>query len=166
VTAALRTRWRWVAAAAAVVVAVPLALAALGGPDDGPATSGNEDAVAIGRSVESGGAAAPGLAVPDGAAPDAAPDAAAAPATEVVFELTGSGTVDVVTYSRGSAVAQVSEVELPWEQTLPGAEGPAEYSLSAAGTSGEIACRIIVDGVVLAEQALGEYAAISCSGRL
>ena len=51
-------------------------------------------------------------------------------------------------------------------QTAPAAEGPAEYSVSAAGASGELSCRIVVDGVVLAEETAGDYGAISCAGRL
>ena len=147
--------------AAAVAVAVPIALGLLGGSDDAPGQAG--DTVAIGRSADSGepGAAPPGDPAPPGA--PAGPDAPAA--NEVTFEVTGSGSAGAITYSRGSSVAQVSGVDLPWEQTLPGAEGPAEYSVSAVGASGEISCRIVIDGVVLAEETAGEYPAVSCSGR-
>lgn len=147
-----------VAATAAVAVAVPVALLTLGGSDDGSGSQAGGP-VAIERSAESGGS---------GAAPAGDPAEAPAPtaATEVTFEVTGSGSVGVITYSRGPAVAQVSGVELPWEQTAPAAEGPAEYSVSAAGASGELSCRIVVDGVVLAEETAGDYGAISCAGRL
>ncbi|WP_141279823.1 MmpS family transport accessory protein [Pseudonocardia hydrocarbonoxydans] len=157
-----RRKWRWaVAAAAAVAVVVPIALLTLGGSDDGSGSSQARGPVAIERSAESdGSAAAPAGDPADPAAP------AASAATEVTFEVTGSGTVGVITYSRGSSVAQVSGVDLPWEQTAPAAEGPAEYSVSAAGASGEMSCRILVDDVVLAEETAGDYGAVSCSGRL
>lgn len=150
------------AGAAAVAVAVPIALVALGSPDDGSETTRAGGTVAIERSADSGGSGtAPGG---DPAAADAA--AADAPAaTEVTFEVTGSGPVGAITYIRGDSVAQVSGVELPWEYTGPAAEGPAEYSVSAAGGSGEISCRVLVDGVVLAEASDSEYSAVSCSGR-
>lgn len=149
-------------AAAAVAVAVPIALVVFGGSDDGPGSS--QDTVAIGRSADSAG---PGTAPAGDPADPAADDAAAAPAaTEVTFEVNGSGSVGVITFSRGTTVSQVSGVELPWTQTLPAAAGPVEYSVSAAGASGEISCRIVVDDVVLAEGTDSEYSAVSCSGRL
>ncbi len=148
-----------VGAAAAVAVAVPIALVVLGGPDDVSGASQAGGTVAIGRSADSGGSdTAP-------AGDPAAIDAVAPAATEVTFEVTGSGSVGAITYIRGESVAQVSGVELPWEQTGPAAAEPAEYSISAAGASGEISCRIVVDGVVLAEESDSEYSAVSCSGR-
>lgn len=143
-------------AAAAVAVAVPVALTALGGPDDGPGTPRAGGAVAFGMSADSG---------PAGAA--AAGDPAAAPAAaEVVFEVTGSGSVGVITYSRGTSVGQVSAVDLPWQHTVPATGEPTDYSVAAAGASGDISCRIVVDGVVLAEATDSEYSAVACSGRL
>jgi hypothetical protein len=114
--------------------------------------------VAIERSAERGGSD------PAPAGDPAATDAPAAPATEVTFEVTGSGSVGAITYSWDTSVAYVSGVELPWEQTVPAAAGTAEYSISAAGASGEISCRILVDGVVLVEETDSEYSAVSCRG--
>lgn len=160
VAAALRRRWPWVVGAAAAAVAVPIALVVLGGPDDGSGATQAGGTVAIERSADSGGSD------PAPAGDPAATDAPAAPAaTEVTFEVTGSGSVGAITYSRGASVGQVSGVELPWEQTGPAAAEPTEYSVSAAGGSGEISCRIVVDGVVLVEESDSEYSAVSCSGR-
>jgi hypothetical protein len=142
-------------AAAAVAVAVPIALTALGGPDGEPAASRTGSAVAFGTSADSG---------PPAAAATGDPAAAPAPA-EVVFEVTGSGSAGVISYSRGTSVGQVSDVELPWQYTVPAADGPTDYSLAAAGASGDVSCRIVVDGVVLAEATDSEYSAVSCSGR-
>lgn len=144
---------------AAVAVAVPVALVVLGGPDDDSGAPQAGGTVAIGRSADGG--SDPGLA-----GDPAAADADAAPAaTEVTFEVTGSGSVGAITYSRGPSIAQVSGVELPWERTGPAADGPAEYSVSATGGSGELSCRIVVDGVVLAEETDGGSSAVFCSGR-
>ncbi|MEU6700778.1 MmpS family transport accessory protein [Pseudonocardia sp. NPDC046786] len=66
---------------------------------------------------------------------------------------------------RGTAVSQVSGAELPWERTLPAESGPTDYSVSAAGGSGEISCRILVEGAVISEEsAEGDFSAVSCSG--
>ncbi len=147
-----------VGAAAAVVVAVPITLTVLGGPDGVSGPAGGT--VAIERSADSGRSGVAPAGDPD------ATDAAAGPAaTEVTFEVTGSGPAGAITYSRGESVAQLSGAELPWEQTLPAVAEPAEYSVSAAGASGEISCRIVIDGVVLAEATESEYSAVSCSVR-
>lgn len=146
-----------VGAAAAVAVAVPIALVVLGGPDDGSGAPEAGSTVAIGRSADSDGS---------DTAPAADPAAADAPAArEVVFEVTGSGPVGAITYSQGAAVAYVSGVELPWEKTVPAAAETVEYSVSAAGGSGEVSCRIVVDGVVLAEETDSEYSAVTCRSR-
>lgn len=149
-----------VGAAAAVAVAVPIALVVLDGPDDGSGASEAGGTVAIGRSADAGGSdTAP-------AGDPAATDAPAAPsATEIIFEVTGSGPVGAITYSRGAAVAYVSGVELPWEKTVPADPETAEYSVSAAGANGEVSCRIVIDGVVIAEETDSEYSAVTCRGR-
>ncbi|MBW0119040.1 MmpS family transport accessory protein [Pseudonocardia abyssalis] len=158
-TAARRRRWLWVVAAA-VVVAVPVGLVVLDGPDDGSGASQAAGTVEIGRSADSDGSA------PAPAGDPAATDAPAGPtATEVTFEVTGSGPVGAITYSRGAVVANVSGVELPWEKTVPAAAETVEYSISAAGATGEVSCRIVVDGVVLAEETDSEYSAVYCSAR-
>lgn len=148
-------------AAAAVAVAVPVALTALGGPDDGPGTPRAGETVAFGTSTdgEPAGAAATGDPATDD--PAATPQAA-----EVVFEVTGSGTAGVITYGRGASVGQVSAVELPWRYTVPATGEPTDYSVAAAGASGEVSCRIVVDGTVVAEATDSEYSAVACSGRL
>ncbi|MBW0093274.1 hypothetical protein I4I73_29040 [Pseudonocardia sp. KRD-184] len=143
-------------AAAAVAVAVPIALTALGGPGDGPGTPRAGETVAFGTSADSEPAGA--VATGD---PAATPEAA-----EVVFEVTGSGTAGVITYSRGQSVGQISAVELPWRYTVPATGEPTDYSVAAAGASGEVSCRIVVDGIVVAEATDSEFSAVACSGRL
>lgn len=145
-----------VGAAAAVAVAAPIALTVLGGSDDEPGTPRTGSTVAFGMPAGSG---PPGAAATD--EPAATPAAA-----EVVFEVTGSGSVSAITYSRGTSVGQVSAVELPWRHTVPAAAEPTDYSVAATGESGDISCRIVVDGVVLAEATDSEYSAVSCNGRL
>ncbi|MFB9382067.1 MmpS family transport accessory protein, partial [Pseudonocardia petroleophila] len=149
-------RRRWViGAAAAVVVAVPIALVVVGGADDVPEPAQTGGTVAFGT---------PDAASLSGVSPTADPAAAAQPAAaEVTLEVTGSGSVGALTYSRGTSVAQLSGAELPWEKTFPAGDGPAEYSVAAAGASGEISCRIVADGVVLAEQTDGS--AVFCGAR-
>ncbi|MEU6700796.1 MmpS family transport accessory protein [Pseudonocardia sp. NPDC046786] len=159
-----RRRWPWLAAAAAVAAAVPIGVAVLGGSDDEPRTAPTEEAVASGTpSGQEAGGGEPGGEDP-GIEP--AVDAVTEPAaTEVIFEVNGSGSAGTITVGRGTAVSQVSGAELPWERTLPAESGPTDYSVSAAGGSGEISCRILVDGAVISEESAdGDFSAVSCSG--
>ncbi|WP_344025933.1 MmpS family transport accessory protein, partial [Pseudonocardia kongjuensis] len=155
-----RRRWPWLAAAAAVAAAVPIGFAVLGGSDDEPRTAPTEETVASGTpsgDQETGGGD-PGV--------EPAVDAVTEPAaTEVTFEVNGSGSAVTITVGRGTAVSQVSGAELPWERTLPAEPESTDYSVSAAGGSGEISCRILVDGAVISEEsAEGDFSAVSCSG--
>ena len=170
-----RRRWRWVvgaAAAIALAAAVPIGLGVLGSSDDEFEASRTEGTVAFGTPTGSSPAGtAPAGTGPAGTAPAVgAPDdgAAAQPpaAAQVTYEVTGSGSAGTITVGRGTSVTQVSGAELPWQQTSPVAAEPTEYSVSAAGGSGEITCRIVVDGAVLSEESEdGDYSAVSCSGR-
>jgi len=109
----------------------------------GTASAGNEEP-AVAPAVET--------------APEPAP-------TEVTFEVTGSGSADTITIGRGTSVAQVSGAELPWQRSSPAEAEPTDYSVSAAGGSGRISCRILVDGAVVSEEsAEGDFSAVSCSG--
>lgn len=159
---ARRRRWPWVVgAAAAIAAAVPIGLVVFDGSHDGVEASRTEATVAFGTPT---GSSEPGSAP---VADDPVVDAAAPPAAaQVTYEVTGSGSAGTITVGRGTSVSQVSGAELPWQQTSPADVEPTEYSVSAAGGSGEISCRIVVDGAVLSEQsAEGDYSAVSCSGR-
>lgn len=153
-----RRRWPWVvggvAAAAAVV---PLGLAVLGGSEEQRGSSRAGSVVGV---ETLSGTGQPGVA------PTAAGPAPPPAATQVTYEVTGSGSAGAITFGRGKSVAQVSDTKLPWKQTSPAVAEPAEYTLTAAGGSGQMSCRILVDGAVLAEEkADGDYAAVYCSGR-
>lgn len=96
--------------------------------------------------------------------PAGAPVAPAAVRTvshSVVYELLGAHGARNVTYAAaGSALTQQSEVATPWSVTFTRA-GPAGrsefYSIAARNPGpGELRCRIVVDGVVVAEQAVAE----------
>lgn len=96
--------------------------------------------------------------------PVAAPVVPAAVATvshSVVYELLGAHGAQDVTYSgAGSVLTQHAEVATPWSAgfTRVGPVGRTEfYSVAARNTGpGELRCRILVDGVVVAEKTVAE----------
>ncbi|MBN9794100.1 hypothetical protein DMP17_36785 [Pseudonocardia sp. TMWB2A] len=157
---ARRRRWPWVVGVvAAAAAAVPIGLAVLGGTEDETPAAWREGQVAFGAST---GGGQPGV-VP-------ATEVAAAPTTsaaaQITYEVTGSGSGVTITFGRGTSVAQVSGADLPWERTAPAAGEPTDYSVTAAGGSGELSCRILVDGAVISEESAdGDYSAVSCNGR-
>ncbi|WP_019855518.1 MmpS family transport accessory protein [Actinopolyspora mortivallis] len=88
-------------------------------------------------------------------------------AGQVVYEITGSGSVASVTYGKGTQTSQDTNAELPWSQKTEAAEGVEFYSLTAQNgqEGGEIACKITVDGEVLAENTSnGPHAVVNCNG--
>nr|WP_218862200.1 MmpS family transport accessory protein [Actinopolyspora biskrensis] len=88
-------------------------------------------------------------------------------AGEVVYEVTGSGGANSITFGRGGQTSQNTNAELPWSKTAEAAEGMDFYSLSAQNGQGggDITCKITVDGEVLAENTSnGQYAVVSCNG--
>ncbi len=154
-----RRRWPWVAGvAAAAAVAVPIGFAVFGGTEDETPAAWREGTVAFGAST---GGGQPGVV----AATDAGVALSAPAAAQVTYQVTGSGSDVTITFGRGTSVAQVSGADLPWERTAPAADEPADYSVTAAGGSGELSCRILVDGAVVSEQSAdGDYSAVSCNG--
>jgi hypothetical protein len=96
--------------------------------------------------------------------PVAAPVAPVAVATtshSVVYELLGAhGAQDVTYAAAASALTQRAEVTTPWsaEFTRVGPAGRTEfYSIAARNPGpGELRCRIVVDGVVVAEKTVAE----------
>ncbi|MBN9797754.1 MmpS family transport accessory protein [Pseudonocardia alni] len=158
-----RRRWPWVVGvAAAAAAAVPIGLAVFGGTGDETPAAWREGSVAFGAST---GGGQPGV-VP-ATEVSTAPTAPTAPAAaQITYEVTGSGSGVTITFGRGTSVAQVSGTDLPWERTAPAAGEPTDYSVTAAGGSGELSCRILVDGAVISEESAdGDYSAVSCNGR-
>ena len=96
--------------------------------------------------------------------PVAAPVGPAAVRTvshSVVYELLGAHGARNVTYAAaGSALTQRAEVTTPWstEFTRVGPAGRTEfYSIAAQNPGpGELRCRIVVDGVVVADKTVTE----------
>ncbi|MFI5593322.1 MmpS family transport accessory protein [Amycolatopsis sp. NPDC051758] len=96
--------------------------------------------------------------------PVAAPVVPAAVATvshSVVYELLGPDGARNVTYAAaGSALTQQAEVTTPWSVSFTRV-GPADrtefYSIAAQNPGpGELRCRILVDGAVVAEKSVTE----------
>ena len=125
--------------------------------------------------INSGGSPAPTGTT--GAAPSAAPSSApsaagggaetSAPAASgVVFEVTGSGRATSISYGTNGGVSQANGERLPWTESVEASDGFGVYSLTAQSNgSGEITCRITVDGEEIARQtSTGQYAVVSCSG--
>ena len=87
----------------------------------------------------------------------------------VVYELLGTDGARNLTYAgEGASLVQQAEVWTPWMTTFI-RTGPADrtefYSVSAQSAGpGELRCRILVDGVVVAEKAVsGEGSLFSCA---
>lgn len=85
----------------------------------------------------------------------------------VRYEVTGSGRGSV-TWTDGSGnMGQQTSARLPWSKDVKPADGFGFYSLTVTGGTGggEVGCRIVKDGAVIAEQsAEGRFASASCSG--
>jgi hypothetical protein len=116
-----------------------------------------------------GGSTAPtGAAPASSAAPSSAPSAADSSATSsgVVYEVTGSGRSTSISYGTNGSVSQANGERLPWRESAAAPDGFAIYSLTAqSGSSGQITCRITVNGQEVARQSsTGQYAVVSCSG--
>ncbi|VVJ21177.1 Uncharacterised protein [Amycolatopsis camponoti] len=89
------------------------------------------------------------------------PAAVATASHSVVYELLGAhGAQDVTYAAAGAALTQRVEVTTPWsvEFTRVGPAGRTEfYSIAARNPGpGELRCRIVVDGVVVAEKSVTE----------
>ncbi|MEV7040531.1 MmpS family transport accessory protein [Amycolatopsis sp. NPDC051061] len=89
------------------------------------------------------------------------PAAVATTSHSVVYELLGAhGARDVTYAAAGSALTQHAEVTTPWsaEFTRVGPVGRTEfYSIAARNPGpGDLRCRIVVDGVVVAEKTVAE----------
>lgn len=112
-----------------------------------------------------------GCGMPSAASAGAALDAATddGPST-VLYEVTGptkAGNITYVGAGQSMNIAQEQGAALPWSKTveMSGSMNVATLSAQNAG-SGDITCRITVDGEVVSEiTSSGEYAIASCSSR-
>ena len=116
-------------------------------------------------------AAASAAAAPTIPAVEQPPPAAEPAGSVVVYEVTGSGTAGNVTYMKeGFSQEQQTSAKLPWRKELQFEEkvgGFAPLSLVAqnGANSGDITCRITVDGEVVGESTSnGQYAVVTCTG--
>jgi hypothetical protein len=110
------------------------------------------------------------VAGPSGAAPTSA-ESAPAPSGDtatVTYEIIGRSKASNVTFNTdgGGSISQENNVALPWRKEITVERGFAVTSLTAQnGGSGEITCRISVDGQVVKEaKSSGQYAVVSCAG--
>lgn len=103
-----------------------------------------------------------GSALPATAAPRASADTAA-----VTYEIIGSSKASNVTYNTdgGGSISQEANVKLPWRKEIAIERGLAVATLTAQnGDSGELTCRISVDGQVVKEaKSSGQFAVVSCA---
>lgn len=87
--------------------------------------------------------------------------------SKVVYEVTGSGTASIIYFkSDGVTAAQVGETDLPWRQELTLESDAAFVSVNAtrADGTGELGCRITIDGKEVAKKkASGQYAIVLCT---
>ena len=141
-----RHRWPWIVGILVVIFVLMAACIAAGStsPTSAP-----------------GGAPASSAEAPAG-------ESVASDRATVVYEITGSGKASNVTYSAdGSAsINQETNVRLPWRKEMTVEREFAITSVTAQnGGSGEIACKIIVDGRVVKEgTSSGQFSVVSCTG--
>ena len=95
--------------------------------------------------------------------------APAAPTATVVFEVEGTGTAGNITYTTDGTASSAREasVRLPWRKEVQVAQrGVSATTVTAQNkSSGEIRCRITVDGKVIKEvSSSGLFTVVSCVG--
>ncbi|WP_020660389.1 MmpS family transport accessory protein [Amycolatopsis benzoatilytica] len=109
---------------------------------------------------------APGRAAPPAAAP-VEPAVVHEITRTVVYELTGDDVAHNLTYvAEGGDLEQQVEVHLPWSATVQRSvpAGQAVFTSLVAQSTGSLACRIRVDGRVVAEKAVaGDGRQLSCT---
>lgn len=137
-----RRRWPWIVGG----ILVLLVLAAM---CSAPKTTSSTSPTAA------GGATAP-----------AAPASSGSTAT-VTYEILGSGKASTVSYSSDGAgsISQDTGAALPWRKEITVDRGFAIVNVTAQNArTGELTCRITVDGQVVKEaKSSGQYAVVSCT---
>jgi hypothetical protein len=105
------------------------------------------------------------VALPTHGAPVANPPPAP---TTVVYEVEGAGTASSISYATGGTPGVVEEASarLPWRKELQVIQRGVSTTVTAQNkSSGEIRCRITVDGKVIKEVASsGQFTVVSCAG--
>lgn len=95
------------------------------------------------------------------------PSTVVGPKHRIVLEVTATKAKDAdVTYSLTTDQSQENGAKLPWKKELTSNESLLIVSVVAQskGTSGDIACKITVNGAVVKEnKSSGEYAIVTCS---
>ncbi len=149
-----RPKWPWIVGGIVLLVII-ISVSSRGGNSTTP--------------TGAGGAAAP-TSQASAAAPAPAsgtPDSTASAASGVVYEVTGTGRANNITFGDVTkGLSQQNGTKLPWKKTAPASEGFAAYGLTAQnGGSGQISCKITVDGKEVANNtSSGQYAVVSCNG--
>lgn len=102
----------------------------------------------------------------DGGSSSSAPAGTKASGHSIVFEVTGAGTASNISYGVGGNMSQANGQALPWKQEATSEDTFLITTLSAQnGGSGEIGCRITIDGKVKVEnKSSGQYAVVTCTG--
>lgn len=143
-----RRKWPWIVGALAAVLLI--AAVAGGGSGDSPTSTPTPAA---------GAPAAP------------AAETAAAAGHTVTYQVTGPAKASNVTYTKeGFQMEQVSSAKLPWSKDLTFKDDVSAFSglslvAQNGGTSGDITCKILVDGKEVASStSSGAYAVVTCSG--
>lgn len=149
-----RRKWPWIVGGIIVLIII-ISVSSKGGSTTSTATGA--------------GGAAPTTQAQASAqpAPSQAPDSASSGAGNVVYEVTGTGRANNITYGDVTkGLSQQNGTKLPWTKTAPASDGFAAYGLTAQnGGSGEISCKITVDGKEVANNtSSGQYAVVSCNG--
>jgi hypothetical protein len=149
-----RRKWPWIVGG--IVVLIIIISVSSKGSGNAPTATG-------------AGAAAPTTQAQAPAQPSAspAPDSSSSGASNVVYEVTGTGKANNITYGDVTkGLSQQNGTKLPWKKTVPSSEGFAAYGLTAQnGGSGDISCKITVDGKEVASNtSSGQYAVVSCNG--
>ena len=86
-------------------------------------------------------------------------------AKKIVLEVTGPKTADI-TYGLGTDTSQENGAKVPWKKELSSVESLLIVTVMAQskGTSGDIGCKVTVDGKVVKEnKSSGQYAVVTCT---
>ena len=148
-----RRKWPWIVGG--IVLLIIIIAVSSGGGNSTTAGAGGAAA-----STSPAPAAAPAPA-------SGTPDSTASGASGVVYEVTGTGRANNITFGDVTkGLSQQNGTKLPWKKTAPTSDGFAAYGLTAQnGGSGEISCKITVDGKEVANNtSSGQYAVVSCNG--
>lgn len=151
-----RKKWPWILGGVIVLIIIIAAAAGAGGGDK--KTDDTNAATAV--------APAPGATTADETATTTKKPAK----NTVVYEVTGdSGTANNITYFGENAnQSQETDAALPWRsKTFDKSKTTLTGVTAQNGGSGEITCKIIVNGKVEVENtSKGAYAVVSCNGKL